>query len=153
MNTIPKTAPVINSGFSISVNFAKARDYVVSMSGKINSKYKSTLWGLIVRGTNKNGYAFTISNFGSYFLTYMGAANVVIGNLKKGSNKNIIWDKENTITLLVEGKDMTFHVNGEPLFVYEAGNNSQLEISWQIWGGEGVVVSYELDNILVKEKP
>lgn len=149
----PKNSTGYKKGFAISVNFAQARDYAVSITGKINSKYKSTLWGMIVRGTNKDGYSFTISNFGTYYLTYQGSSKVYIGNLKKGANNKIIWDEENTITIVVEGKNMTFYVNGEPLFTYEADNSSKMDISWQIWGGEGVQVSYELDDFLVKTKP
>jgi len=149
----PKNATGYKTGFSISPQISSALDYVVSVSGRIESKFKSAIWGILVRGSNKDGYSFRINNYGSWWLTYHGADHVSVGNLKRGSNKNIKWDAENTITVVVEGKDLTFYVNGEPILVYECDNNDRKEIAYSIWVGEGAAVEFELDNFLVKEKP
>jgi hypothetical protein len=52
----------------------------------------------------------------------------------------------------VEGKKMTFYVNGLQIISYEAKSNLRTEISWSVWASEGVTVLYEFDNILIKEK-
>ena len=149
----PKNATGYKTGFSVSPQIASARDYVASISGRIDSNFKSAIWGILVRGSNQDGYSFRINNFGSWWLTYHGSDHVTVGNLKRGSNKNIKWDVENTITVVVEGKDLTFYVNGKPIVVYECDNNDRKEIAYSIWVGEGAAVKFELDNFLVKEKP
>ncbi|MDP3683998.1 MAG: hypothetical protein Q8S01_08700, partial [Ignavibacteria bacterium] len=140
------------TGFTTALQFGKAKDFVISLDGKIDSKYKNCTWGLIVRGNIHEGYEFSINNQGGYFLTYHGSPNRYIGNLKVGNNSAIKWGSENTITALVEGKKMTFYVNGIQINSYEAKNNSRSEISWSVWADEGVTVLYEFDNLLIKEK-
>ena len=140
------------TGFYHALKVGDAKDYVVSLTGKINSKYKNCTWGIIVRGPYNEGYEFAIDNQGAYYLTYNGSSNLYLGNLKYGANNAIRWNSENTITALVENRAMTFYVNGKKIISYEADNSYNTQISWTYWAAEGVIVSYEFDNLLIKEK-
>ena len=111
------------------------------------------MWGLIVRGDYKNGYSFIIGNQGKYYLTYEGETTAnYLGNIKVGSHSAIKWNEPNTITVLVEGEKMSFFVNGVPIVSHEAHNPSKQEISLTVWAAEGVVATFEFDDLIVKEK-
>ena len=140
------------TGFYTALQVGEAKDYVVSLTGKMTSVYKQCNWGLIVRGDWDEGYEFFVDNQGNYFLTNNGASNSYIGNIKYGSHNAIRWDSENTITILVEGNKMSFYVNGKPIISHEANNSTKTQISWSVWAAEGVTVLYEFDDLLIKEK-
>ncbi|NLW92933.1 MAG: hypothetical protein GXY34_15195 [Syntrophomonadaceae bacterium] len=148
-----KNATGYKSGFYTALNFADAQDYIITITGEIKSNYKNCNWGIIVRGDYLNGYEFSIDNQGNYFLTYVGpTANDFIGNLKYGSHSAIRWDRPNTITAIIEGKNLSFFVNDEPIITYESDNAMNKEISWSVWAAEGVSAIYELDDLLIREK-
>jgi hypothetical protein len=141
------------TGFTTALNFFDAQDFAVTLTGQINSKFKNCQWGIIVRGDYQNGYGFTIDNQGNYYFTYEGSkTNRYIGNIKTGSNSAIKWNRPNTISALVEGRNITYYVNDEPIIAYEADNAINKEISWKVWAAEGVTASFEFDDLLVREK-
>ena len=147
-----KNAQGFLSGWYTAMQIAAAQDYVISLTGEMTSKYKQCTWGITVRGDYSDGYTFSIDNQGNYWLTAEGSSNKYIGNVEYGSNSAIKWDSSNTITALVEDDVITFYVNGKPVVSYEADNSSSPEISWSIWGAEGVTALYEFDDLLIKVK-
>jgi hypothetical protein len=148
-----KNATGYTSGFYYADQIAKILDYMVTIDGEIESKFRDNLWGLIVRGLD-DGYGFSIDNTGNYFLTCYGAEgnNLYIGNLDAGSHSAIKWEAENNITAVVEGADMSFYVNGELILAYDADNAFNDSISLTVWAAEGVTATYSFDNLLIQEK-
>jgi hypothetical protein len=141
------------SGFSNSLIFMEASDYVYSLKGEVDSIFRNAIWGVMVRGDFEDGYAFSIDNQGNYFLTdYSATGEVYIGNAKYGSHSAIKWGEPNTITALIDGKDMSFYVNGTAIYKHTCKNPSNQEIGWYVWGAEGVTAIYEFDSVLIREK-
>lgn len=153
INYDSKNSSGYTTGLSYYQQFSEASDYFLSVDGKIDSNFRNNMWGVVVRGFN-DGYSFAIDNNGSYYLTYTGASggNNYIGNLDYGRNSAIKWGKENNIIAIVEGKLISFYVNGTLILSYETDDSSSKEISFFLWAAEGVKVTYIFDNIVVKEK-
>jgi hypothetical protein len=153
INYDSKNSSGYTTGLSYYQQFSEASDYFLSINGKIDSNFRDNIWGVVVRGFN-DGYSFAIDNNGSYYLTYLGASggNNYIGNLDYGRNSAIKWGKDNNIIAIVEGKLISFYVNGSLILSYETDDSSSKEISFFLWAAEGVRVSYIFDNIVLKEK-
>ena len=135
------------------VIWEESKDYLVSIQGEIDSVFRDCSWGILVRGGQDDGYNFSIDNQGNYFLSDDNLPGErFLGNAKYGSHSAMKWDQPNIITAVVEGKKLTFYVNGTLMVSYESDNSSRKEISIILWGAEGVSVIYEFDNILIREK-
>ena len=141
------------TGFSIYQSFGKSNDFVVNILGEMDSVYKKCSWGIMVNGFFDTGISFQIDNQGNYFITdYAYPGDWYRGNADYGSNSAIKWEGPNSITVVAEDKELTFFVNGTVISSYEYKYANQNEISYILWGAEGVNVVYEFDHILMRKK-
>jgi hypothetical protein len=150
-----KISAGFTTGFIFPVNVGSAQDYMISVDGYMDSKFRDCTWGVFVRSTaGEIVYFFMINNEGRYVLTGSSdeEANRYLGNLKSGSHNTIEWDGTNTITVVVEGKMMDFYVNDELLVTHEGINAVDPNFGLIVWGGEGVSAVNYFDNLLVRSK-
>ncbi|HUV16337.1 MAG TPA: hypothetical protein VMW28_07235 [Pelolinea sp.] len=150
-----KVASGYTTGFIYPVVAGSGQDYMISVDGRMESKYKQCTWGIYVRSTfNEIVYFFMIDNQGVFSLTGSSdnEANRFLGNIKTGSNNAIVWDGVNNISAVVDGKQMEFYVNGKMLVSHEAINAENPVFGLIVWGGEGVSAVNYFDNLLVRTK-
>lgn len=148
-----KVSAGYTKGFIFPVKAGSADDYMVSVDGSMDSKYRNCTWGVFVRSTTYEiVYFFMINNEGRYVLTGSSdnEAKRYLGNIKDGSHNAIVWDGTNNITAVVEGKVMEFYVNDELLVTHEGINAVDPDFGLIIWGGEGVTTVNYFDNLLVR---
>ena len=134
----------------------KARDYVLSVQGQIQSNFKATAWGVFVRSTaNDLTYFFMVNDRGEYTLTGSTSAEGArfLGNIARGKHNAIRWQEENTITAVIEGPLMDFYVNDELVLQHVANNFDQEYLGIILWGGEGISADFVFDDVLVRKKP
>ena len=141
------------TGFIYPITVGYAQDYMFSVDGFMDSKYRDCTWGIFVRSTSDEiVYFFMISNEGVYSLTGSTDvdANRYLGNIKSGNNGAIVWDGWNNLTAIVEGTSMEFYINGEFIMAHEGNNSTNPELGLIVWGGEGVSAVNYFDNLLVR---
>jgi hypothetical protein len=150
-----KVSSGYTTGFTYPVEVGSAQDYLISVDGYMDSKFRDCTWGVFVRSTDREiVYFFMINNEGRYMLTGSSdlEASRYLGNIKSGSHSALIWDAMNNITAVVEGKSMEFYVNDELLLTHEAINAVDPNMGLIVWGGEGVSAVNYFDNLLVLSK-
>jgi len=150
-----KVSSGYTTGFIFPVNVGAAHDYMLSVDGFMDSKFRDCTWGVFVRSTSVEiVYFFMINNEGRFVLTGSSdeEANRFLGNIDSGSNNAIVWDGTNNITAVVEGKLLEFYVNDELLVTHEGINAVDPDFGLIVWGGEGVSAVNHFDNLLVRSK-
>jgi len=150
-----KVAAGYTTGFTYPVGVGSGQDYMISVDGTIESKFKGCTWGVFVRSTSDEiVYFFMIDNQGVFSLTGSSEneANRYLGNIKSGSNSAIVWDGVNNISAVVDGTNMEFYVNGQLIIAHEAINAENPMFGFIVWGGEGVSAVNHFDNLLVRIK-
>jgi len=150
-----KVSSGYTTGFIFPVNVGAAHDYMLSVDGFMDSKFRDCTWGVFVRSTSVEiVYFFMINNEGRFGLTGSSdeEANRFLGNIDSGSNNAIVWDGTNNITAVVEGKLLEFYVNDELLVTHEGINAVDPDFGLIVWGGEGVSAVNHFDNLLVRSK-
>jgi len=148
-----KVASGYTTGFIYPVLVGSAQNYMISVDGFMDSKFRDCTWGVFVRSTsNELVFFFMINNEGRYTLTDFTYDETYryMGNVKNGSHGAIVWDAMNNITVVVEGKLMDFYVNDELLVTHESYNAIDPNFGLIIWGGEGVTAVNHFDNLLVR---
>jgi hypothetical protein len=149
----PENQSGYSTGFSLANPIYGAENYVLNILGEMKSKFKNCTWGVLVNGYYDTGVAFDIDNQGNFYVTDYGySGDIYIGNADSGSNSAIKWDAPNTITVLAEGGKFLFFVNDTMLASYEPSDTDKVNVSLSSWAAEGVLVTYEIDHILVREK-
>lgn len=150
-----KVAAGYTTGFIFPVFVGAGQDYMISVDGKIESKYKDFTWGIFVRSTTDEiVYFFMINKEGVFSLTGSSdkETNRFLGNIKSGGNSAIVWDDVNTLSAVVEGTTMEFYINDELIVTHEAINAENPMFGLIVWGGEGVSAINHFDNLLVRTK-
>jgi len=134
------------------LNIAEARDFTMSVKGKIISKFDNATWGIAFRGEGSNFYSLMFSNLGTYWLEQL-KSNKWTTLIQTRAHSAIRWDEENELTLVAGGDTFEFYMNGELVNSYESSSLSGKEISLSVWTAEGVTARFEFDDLVVKQKP
>jgi len=128
---------------------------MISVDGKLESKFKDCTWGVFVRSkSDEIVYFFMIDNQGWYTLTGSTENDAAryLGNIDSGSHSAIEWDGVNNLTAVADGRDLEFYINDELVATHEANNDYDSEFGLIVWGGEGVTAVTRFDNLLIKTK-
>ena len=127
-------------------------DFAVTATVKIDSKNRDVSWGFVFRNdliNSKNLYDFEIFKQGYYNFLKLNDG-VWTPLLLNKSNSSIKWDEENTLTIVGEGNEFTFYVNGQLINSYSDSSIKGTVISLAMTQAEGASATYTIDNILVR---
>lgn len=142
-----------HSGYSSGVvqwfGLQNAKDFLISMDGRISSKNRDIAWGINYWGTGKEFYSFGIGKEGWYYLDMLQGGKWYSPIRSKGHSA-IAWDDTNNLTILVEGDTFNFYVNDELVNSYESDVSFGEEISLFIQAAEGASATFTFDNLLIK---
>jgi hypothetical protein len=139
-----------------SFNNPFTHDFMVQLSGKIDSDYKGSAWGIAFDGTMVTGsnsfYFFEITNAGTYSIGKL--ENNKLSTVQSTRENNAIKvGEENTITIVGDGGTYDFYVNGVLLTSQDLKPFDEANLMIVTSINEGVTARIEIDDILVRRGP
>lgn len=129
--------------------FAKGQNFVASIDGKVTSKYHGVGWGLVFRSADHDGYFFLIGKEGWYRLDMQKNGEWFYPITYK-TNSAIKWNETNNLTVLADGDNLEFYVNGTLIDSYESDQILGDQIALLVAADEGASATFIFDNALVK---
>lgn len=132
-------------------DIAKAQDFALSVSGTMDSEYKDVSWGIAFRGSEdkKSFFLFSIMNDGTYAFEIF-ENNGWLSLISKRGYNGILLGGENTLTVIAEGKDFRFLINGRPVEGFNGGLLEGMEVFLVVSAKEGANVVYSFDDLVLQ---
>ena len=132
---------------------AFADDYLFQAAGKINSDSTQASWGLAFEGEysgrSLSKYIFLISHSGQYTLLKFENSQLM-PILQPTENGAINKQSDNTITLVNDGSNYEFYVNGTLLESIQLPKLVDNGLMLAVFVAEGVEAEYKFDNLLIR---
>ena len=125
------------------------KNFMVSIDGLIESKYRGVSWGLNFWGNDSGFYSFGIGKEGQYRLIMLKDGDWFYPITTK-TNSAIKWDEVNNLAILVDENKFSFYVNGTLLETYESDEILGDEISLFINADAGASAIFKFDNALLR---
>ncbi len=145
----------LNAGIH-TIPLGKATNFYVGITGKINSKFKNSNWGLgLLADADRNSYVYFALLKDSYGLYRHNKDAYVTDKVidAKVTNKIVI-GQMNSMELKRDGDFLDYFINGKSVGRYNLselqypGNNIYLFLMVD----EGAKAIFEIDNILIESK-
>ena len=132
-------------------DIAKAQDFALSVSGTMDSEYKDVSWGIAFRGSEdkKSFFLFSVMNDGTYAFEIFENNRWLSLISKRGYNGILVGEK-NTLTVIAEGKNFRFLINGEPVDSFNGGLLEGMEVFLVVSAKEGSSVVYSFDDLVLQ---
>ena len=132
---------------------AFADDYLFQAAGKINSDSTQASWGLAFEGEysgrSLSKYIFLISHSGQYTLLKFENSQLM-PILQPTENGAINKQSDNTITLVNDGSNYEFYVNGTLLESIQLPKLVDNGLMLAVFVAEGVEAEFKFDNLLIR---
>ena len=132
-------------------DIANAQDFALSISGRMDSTFKDVSWGIAFRGSeNKESFfLFSIMNDGTYsFEIYEN--NRWLSLISKRGYNGILVGQKNTVTVIAEGRNFRFLINGEPVEGFDGGLLEGMQVLLVVSAKEGASVVYSFDDLVLQ---
>lgn len=132
-------------------DIATAQDFALSVSGLMDTDFQEVSWGIGFRGSAEKDsfFLFSIYNNGTYaFEIYEN--NSWIPLISRRPFSGILPDQKNSLTVIAEGQNFRFLVNGEPVNFFNGGLLEGMEIFLQVSVREGASVNFTFDDLVVQ---
>lgn len=132
-------------------DIANAQDFAISINGQMDTRFKETSWGIGFRGSqDKESYfLFSIYNDGTYAFEIF-ENNGWIPLISRRPFAGITPDGENTVTVIAEGQNFRFLVNGEAVNFFTGGLLEGLQVFLMVSAREGATVIFTFDDVVVQ---
>lgn len=144
-----KAVSSYTSGVIRWTSITDAYNFMLTITGKINSVNRDVTWGIAFRGDQSGFYVFDIGNQGwYYFSSFVDSKHTILIPVR--SNSIIRWDEENTLTIIAEGDQFEFYVNGQLLDSFESSQLRGSVIYLTTWLAEGATAVFEFDDLLIR---
>jgi hypothetical protein len=132
---------------------AFADDYLFQAAGKINSDSTQAAWGLAFEGEYSgrflSKYIFLISHSGQYTLLKFENSQLM-PILQPTENGAINKQSDNTITIVNDGSNYEFYVNGTLLENIQLPKLVDNGLMLAVFVAEGVEAEFKFDNLLIR---
>lgn len=132
-------------------DIATAYDFALSITGLMSTDFREISWGIAFRGSPEKDsfFLFSIYNDGTYgFEIYENGGWIPL--ISRRPFSGIVPDQKNTITVIAEGQNFRFLVNGEGVTFFNGGLLEGMEISLLVSVREGASVIYTFDDLVVQ---
>ena len=130
-------------------DFGNASDFVLSIDGKIDSVYKECGWGVAFRGKGNSFYLFQLQHNGYYSFDLLNNGDWT-SLISWHANNAIKWDENNNVTIVAEGSNFEFYVNGTLVNSYESDYLNGTTLYLVVTAAEGASANIEFDNLLLR---
>jgi len=134
-------------------DIAAAEDFAVSITGQIDTSFQDVSWGIGFRGNeNKESFfLFSIFNDGTYaFEIYENDGWVPL--ISRRPSSSILLDQPNTVTVIAEGMNFRFLINGDSVNFFNGGLLEGTEIFLLVSAREGAKASFTFDDVVVQAR-
>lgn len=132
-------------------NVARAQDFALSVEGQLVSRFDISSWGLAFSADEEaeSFYLFTIYNDATYkFEIYEdGDYTALIPRTLYGG---IQVGEANTLSLITQGGEFTFLINGQEVNTYEGGRLEGMGILLAVSAQEGASALFSFDNLILQ---
>jgi serine/threonine protein kinase len=144
---------VAYSGYTSGVvhrfNVGESKNFLISVDARVDSVYKHCGWGLAFRGDHNDYYLFQIQHDG-YFSFQEYSAGKWTQLIGWRAHRGIKWDDPYNVTIIGDGDQFSFYINGEAAGSYEDSTLDGTNISLVVHASEGASATIEFDNLLIK---
>jgi serine/threonine protein kinase len=130
-------------------DIGSASDFVLSIDGKIDSVYKECGWGVAFRGKGNSFYLFQLQHNGYYSFDLLSNGDWT-SLIPWRANNAIKWDENNNVTIVAEGSNFKFYVNGTLVNSYDSDYLNGTTLYLVVTAAEGASANIEFDNLLVR---
>jgi len=132
-------------------DIAKAQDFALSITGKMNSTFKEVSWGIGFRGSEdkKSFFLLSIFNDGTYAFEIF-ENDGWISLVSRRPFNGILAGDDNTLTALVEGRSFKFLINNQPIEGFDGGLLDGVEVFLVVSAKEGASAVFSFDNLVMQ---
>jgi hypothetical protein len=132
-------------------DIANAQDFALSITGKMDSTFKDVSWGIAFRGSAEKESIFLLSIFndGTYAFEIFENDGWIALISKRGFN-GIQLGEDNTLTVIAEGRNFRFLINGQPLEGFDGGLLDGMEVFLVVSAKEGASAVFSFDNLVMQ---
>jgi hypothetical protein len=132
-------------------DIAKAQDFALSITGKMNSTFKEVSWGIGFRGSEEKGSFFLLSIFNDSTYAFEIYENENwISLVSRRPFNGILAGDDNTLTVLVEGRSFKFLINNQPVEGFDGGLLEGIEVFLAVSAKEGASAVFSFDNLVMQ---
>ena len=132
-------------------DIAKAQDFALSITGKMDTTFKEVGWGIAFRGSEEKKSFFLISiyNDGTYAFEIFENGGWISLVSRRPFNGILLGD-DNTLTVKVEGRSFKFLINNQPVEGFDGGLLDGMEVFLVVSVKEGASVVFSFDNLVMQ---
>jgi hypothetical protein len=132
-------------------DIAKAQDFALSISGMMDSAFKDVSWGIAFRGSDdkKSFFLLSIFNDGTYAFEIQENGKW-ISLISKRVFSGILAGQKNTLTVIAEGGNFKFLINGQPVEGFNGGLLTGMQVFLVISAREGAAAVYSFDDLVMQ---
>ena len=132
-------------------DIAKAQDFALSITGKMNSTFKEASWGIGFRGSEEKESFFLVSIFndGTYAFEIFENGGWISLVSRRPFN-GILSGDDNTLTVSVEGRSFKFLINNQPVEGFDGGLLDGMEVFLVVSAKEGASAVFSFDNLVMQ---
>jgi len=132
-------------------DIATAQDFALSVTGLMTTDFREISWGIAFRGSPEkdNFFLFSVYNDGTYaFEIFENGGWIPL--ISRRPFSGILPDQPNTLTVIAEGQNFRFLVNGEAVNFFNGGLLEGMDIMLMVSVKEGASVVYTFDDLVVQ---
>ncbi len=132
-------------------DIAKAQDFALSITGKMDSTFKDVSWGIGFRGSEEKEsfFLFSIYNDGTYAFEIFENGGW-ISLISRRHFNGILAGEDNTLTVTVEGRSFKFLINNQPVEGFDGGLLDGMEVFLVVSAKEGASAVFSFDNLVMQ---
>ena len=130
---------------------AAAKDFALSVDGRINSDFERVSWGVAFRAEAEweSLFLLSINNDGTYaFEIFENGAWISLISRRPFEGSPL--GETNTLGIVAEGGTFNFTINGNPLNSFSGGLLEGLDIMLVVSADEGASVNFSFDNLVLQ---
>jgi hypothetical protein len=130
---------------------ATAKDFALSVDGRINSDFERVSWGVAFRAEAEweSLFLLSLNNDGTYaFEIFENGAWISL--ISRRPFEGTPLGESNTLGIVAEGGTFNFTINGNPLNSFSGGLLEGLEIMLVVSADEGASVNFSFDNLVLQ---
>lgn len=129
---------------------AEAEDFILSVSGQIDSAFSDSSWGIAFRGNGEDFFLFSILNDDTYKFEIF-EDNRWIPLITPKQTNLIKVGEPNTVRIEAGGQDFFFSINGEMVNQFNGALLEGAKIQLVVTAKEGASVLYIFDDIVLQK--
>jgi hypothetical protein len=131
---------------------ASAKNFALSVTGRINSDFQKCSWGVAFRATENSFFLFSIFNDNTYIFEIYENGNW-IPLITQRSYDGLKLGEANKLVIVAEGGDFSFYINDKLVNSFSGGLLEESGVMLVTSAKEGVSANYTFDDVVLQVGP